>query len=95
MKEAQRCILYQISLLKKGLSARGDLRLGKQKKVSPLVPSGDPTADIDPLGLRQLLSRLLGVDGSSEVPVPILAVPPTCSVTWHKSRHRPALVSCS
>lgn len=54
MKEAQRCILQQMSLLKQGLSARGDLRLRKQRKVSLLVPSGDPSADTDPLGLRQL-----------------------------------------
>lgn len=37
-----------------GLAARGDLRHRKQKKVSLLVPSGDPCADIDPLGLTQL-----------------------------------------
>lgn len=48
MKEAQRCILQQMSLLKPGLAARRDLKLRKQKKVSLLVSSGDPSLQTAP-----------------------------------------------
>lgn len=98
MHKAQRCILQQMSLLKQGLAARMDLELRKQKKVSLLVSSGDSSPQI----LTPLASDSSGTSlvclvsrgaGSSEVPVPISALPLTCSVTWHKSLHRPASVS--
>lgn len=57
-KEAQRCVLQQMPLLKQGVAARGDLRLGKQKKISLLVPPGDPSTDSAPPGLRQLWPQL-------------------------------------
>jgi len=100
MKEAQRCTLQQMSLLKQGLglAARRDLKLRKQKKVSLLVSSGDCSQQILTLldsdgsgtSLICLVSRGAGC---SEVPVPISALLLTCSVTWHKSLHCPASVS--
>lgn len=98
MKEAQRCIWQQVALLKQGLAARGDLKLRQQQKVSFLVSSGDSSWQIQILlasdgSSTSLVCLVSRGAGSSEVPVPISALPLTCSVTWHKSLRRPASVS--
>ena len=98
MKEAQRCVLQQMSLLKQGLAARGDLKLRKQKRGSLLVSSGDSSPQILTLlasdgSSTSLICLVSRGAGSSEVPVPIPALPLTCSVTWHKSLHSSASVS--